>query len=86
VRYYTLGGNTLGVRQGANVSWLYGDHLGSTSASSGAAATSERYYAYGKDRGTKVHRKLSQRPSPFSTRKDDDGHCNIRSSHSHPGV
>jgi RHS repeat-associated protein len=52
VRYYTLGGNTLGVRQGANVSWLYGDHLGSTSASSGAAATSERYYAYGKDRGT----------------------------------
>jgi RHS repeat-associated protein len=52
VRYYTLGGNTLGVRQGASVSWLYGDHLGSTSASSGAAATSERYYAYGKDRGT----------------------------------
>jgi RHS repeat-associated protein len=50
-RYYTLGGNTLGVRQGASVSWLYGDHLGSTSASSGAAATSERYYAYGKDRG-----------------------------------
>jgi RHS repeat-associated protein len=47
VRYYTLG-----VRQGASVSWLYGDHLGSTSASSGAAATSERYYAYGKDRGT----------------------------------
>ena len=52
VRYYTLGGNTLGVRQGASVSWLYGDHLGSTSANSGAAATSERYYAYGKDRGT----------------------------------
>jgi RHS repeat-associated protein len=52
VRYYSLGGNTLGVRQGASVSWLYGDHLGSTSASSGAAATSERYYAYGKDRGT----------------------------------
>jgi hypothetical protein len=47
VQYYTLG-----VRQGASVSWLYGDHLGSTSASSGAAATSERYYAYGKDRGT----------------------------------
>jgi hypothetical protein len=52
VRYYSLGGNTLGVRQGASVSWLHGDHLGSTSASSGAAATSERYYAYGKDRGT----------------------------------
>jgi RHS repeat-associated protein len=52
VRYYSLGGNTLGVRQGASVSWLYGDHLGSTSASSGAASTSERYYAYGKDRGT----------------------------------
>jgi hypothetical protein len=48
VRYYSLGGNTLGVRQGASVSWLYGDHLGSTSASSGAASTSERYYAYGK--------------------------------------
>jgi len=52
VRYYSLGGNTLGVRQGASVSWLYGDHLGSTSASSGAATSSERYYAYGKDRGT----------------------------------
>ncbi len=52
VRYYSLGGNTLGVRHGAGVSWLYGDHLGSTSASSGAASTSERYYAYGKDRGT----------------------------------
>jgi hypothetical protein len=36
VRYYTLGGNTLGVRQGASVSWLYGDRLGSTS---------ERYHA-----------------------------------------
>ncbi len=47
-----LGGNTLGVRQEASASRLYGGHLGFTSASSGAAATSERYYAYGKDRGT----------------------------------
>ncbi len=36
VRYYSLGGNTLGVRQGASVRWLYGDHLGSTSAISRA--------------------------------------------------
>ena len=42
-RLSELGGNTLGVRQGASVSWLYGDHLVSTSASSGAVTISECY-------------------------------------------
>jgi hypothetical protein len=45
VRYYTLGGNTLGVRQGASVSWLYGDHLGSTNASSGTTYDEQQVMA-----------------------------------------
>jgi hypothetical protein len=41
-----------GRASGGTVSWHYGDHLGSTSAGSGAASTSERYHVYNKDRGT----------------------------------
>jgi hypothetical protein len=30
-RYYTLGGQRVAVRSGATLSWLFSDHLGSTS-------------------------------------------------------
>jgi hypothetical protein len=30
-RYYTLGGQRVAVRSGAPLSWLFSDHLGSTS-------------------------------------------------------
>ncbi|MDL1898458.1 RHS repeat-associated core domain-containing protein [Anaerolineae bacterium CFX7] len=40
------------MRTSAGVFYLHGDHLGSTSATSGASVSSQNYYAFGNTRST----------------------------------
>jgi RHS repeat-associated protein len=54
-KYYDFGGQRIAVRQNGTLSYLHGDHLGSTSVTtnnSGAATNNVRYFAYGGQRGT----------------------------------
>jgi hypothetical protein len=46
-RYYTLGGQRVAVRSGATLSWLFSDHLGSTSITAdnnGSISGEKSYY------------------------------------------
>jgi RHS repeat-associated protein len=55
-KYYTFGGQRVAMRQGSTVSYLHGDHLGSTSVASvasngsGALYSRQLYYPYGETR------------------------------------
>jgi len=53
LKYYYFGKQRVAMRVGANPTvYLHGDHLGSTSATSGASASSQTYYPYGNIRTT----------------------------------
>jgi RHS repeat-associated protein len=49
-KYYYFGAQRVAMRTSAGVTYLHGDHLGSTSATSGAQPSSQTYYAFGKVR------------------------------------
>jgi RHS repeat-associated protein len=52
-KYYDFGGQRIAVRQNGTLSYLHGDHLGSTSVTTnnaGAKTSDVRYYAYGGQR------------------------------------
>jgi YD repeat-containing protein len=52
-KYYYFGKQRVALRVGTNpVTYLHTDHLGSTSATSGASVSSQNYYAYGNILGT----------------------------------
>jgi RHS repeat-associated protein len=46
-KYYYFGAQRVAMRTSAGVTYLHGDHLGSTSATSGAINSSSTYYPYG---------------------------------------
>jgi|GEM_PF-2989813 len=49
--YYHLGGQRVAKRAAGGVTYLHGDHLGSTSKTTGAASSAQLYEAYGAKRG-----------------------------------
>ncbi|MDE3089905.1 MAG: hypothetical protein KGJ80_11045 [Chloroflexota bacterium] len=49
-KYYYFGAQRVAMRDASGVTYLHGDHLGSTSATSGAATSAQTYYAYGAPR------------------------------------
>ena len=52
-KYYYFGAQRIAMMQGSTVTYLYGDHLGSTSATSTDSVISKQtYYAYGAVRTT----------------------------------
>jgi RHS repeat-associated protein len=51
-KYYYFGKQRIAMRTTAGVVYLHSDHLGSTSATSGASVSSQTYYAYGNIRST----------------------------------
>jgi len=52
-KYYYFGKQRVAMRVGTNpVTYLHSDHLGSTSATSGASVSAQNYYAFGNIRGT----------------------------------
>jgi RHS repeat-associated protein len=53
LKYYYFGKQRVAMRVGTNpVTYLHTDHLGSTSATSGASVSSQNYYAFGNIRST----------------------------------
>ncbi len=46
-KYYYFGAQRVAMRTGSGVTYLHSDHLGSTSATSGASAGTQVYYPYG---------------------------------------
>ncbi len=42
-----FGGQRVAVKQDINISYLHGDHLGSTSKTTGASTSTQTYYPYG---------------------------------------
>ncbi len=46
LKYYYFGKQRIAVKQDINVSYIHGDHLGSTSKTTGAGASSQTYYPY----------------------------------------
>ncbi|MBI5653892.1 MAG: RHS repeat-associated core domain-containing protein [Chloroflexi bacterium] len=46
-KYYYFGAQRVAMKQGSAVTYLHGDHLGSTSATSGATNSSSTYYPFG---------------------------------------
>ena len=46
-KYYYFGGQRVAVKNSSGVSYLHGDHLGSTSATSGAVTSSQTFYPFG---------------------------------------
>jgi RHS repeat-associated protein len=53
LKYYYFGKQRVAMRVGTNpVTYLHTDHLGSTSATSGASVSAQTYYAYGNIRST----------------------------------
>ncbi|MBI4790951.1 MAG: hypothetical protein HY782_28305, partial [Chloroflexi bacterium] len=51
-KYYYFGGQRVAMRTSAGVTYLHSDHLGSTSVTSGASASTQTYYPYGAVRST----------------------------------
>ncbi|MBI5305920.1 MAG: hypothetical protein HY868_27575 [Chloroflexi bacterium] len=51
-KYYYFGAQRVAMQTSAGVTYLHGDHLGSTSATSGAQTSKQWYYAYGEVRTT----------------------------------
>jgi RHS repeat-associated protein len=49
-KYYYFGAQCVAMRNANGVTYLHGDHLGSTSVTSGAQPSSQTYYAFGKVR------------------------------------
>jgi|GEM_PF-2374388 len=49
-KYYYFGSQRVAMKQGSNVTYLHSDHLGSTSATSGAITSSQVYFPFGKVR------------------------------------
>ncbi len=46
-KYYYFGGQRVAVKQDINISYIHGDHLGSTSKTTGASSSTQTYYPYG---------------------------------------
>jgi RHS repeat-associated protein len=46
-KYYYFGGQRIAVKQDINVSYIHGDHLGSTNKTTGASSSTQTYYPYG---------------------------------------
>lgn len=51
-KYYYFGGKRCAMRQRNNVTYLHGDHLGTTSVTGGASTSTQTYYPYGSVRTT----------------------------------
>ncbi len=51
-KYYYFGAQRVAMRTSSGVTYLHSDHLGSTSATSGATVGTQSYYAFGKVRAT----------------------------------
>ncbi len=51
-KYYYFGKQRVAMRTSAGVAYLHGDHLGSTSATSGVSVSAQTYYAFGNIRST----------------------------------
>ena len=70
-KYYYFGAQRVAMRTSAGVTYLHGDHLGSTSATSGAQNSKQWYYAFGGVRATE-----GTLPTDFTftgQRADSDG-------------
>ncbi len=52
LKYYYFGKQRVAMRTSAGVVYLHSDHLGSTSATSGASVSAQTYYAFGNIRST----------------------------------
>ena len=50
VRYYYLNGQRIAQRKPSGVIYLHSDHLGSTSATTGASSSKQLYFPYGAQR------------------------------------
>jgi hypothetical protein len=46
------GGQRIAMRTSGGVTYIHGDHLGSTSVTTGASSSSQRYYPFGQTRST----------------------------------
>ncbi|MDE3088802.1 MAG: hypothetical protein KGJ80_05405 [Chloroflexota bacterium] len=58
-KYYYFGAQRVAMKQGTAVTYLHGDHLGSTSVTSGANSSAQTYYAFGAPRTASCSRLLA---------------------------
>ncbi|MFN8445964.1 MAG: RHS repeat-associated core domain-containing protein [Caldilineaceae bacterium] len=79
VKYYAFNGQRVAMKVGSTLSYLHGDHLGSTvleTNNSGDVATDEKYFAFGKQRDSgKVgtDNRFTGHPSATLRNRKEDG-------------